>query len=142
MSVSLLSSLPLALLSAAALATPLAAAPDLAAYRWKARLLVVIAPDPGDPRLGEQRRIAEADHQGFAERDLTVLEAVGADAVALRRRFGVPPEAFRAILVGKDGAAKLVSDRPLGPDRLFREIDAMPMRQDEMRRNEPKGRRS
>ena len=55
-------------------------------------------------------------------------------ARALRQAFDVGPDGFRAGLVGKDGGAKLSADAPLGPDRLFPVIDAMPMRQDETSR--------
>ena len=65
-----------------------------------------------------------------------VLEALGdgAEAAALRRRLDLPATRFRAVLVGKDGGAKLASDAPIPPQKLFATIDAMPMRRDEMRR--------
>jgi hypothetical protein len=37
-------------------------------------------------------------------------------------------------LVGKDGHTAVSSDKPLSADDLFARLDAMPMRQDEMRR--------
>ena len=112
-----------------------AQADPLAAHRWKDRLVVVIAPNGDDARLAEQRAILAAARDGVKERDIVVLEAVGdgADAAALRGKFGDGEAAFRAILVGKDGGAKLASERPLSAERLFRETDAMPMRQQEMR---------
>lgn len=42
------------------------------------------------------------------------------------------------ILIGKDGGAKLRSEKPLSMAKLQETIDAMPMRQDEM--NGKKGR--
>jgi len=36
--------------------------------------------------------------------------------------------------VGKDGHTAISSDTPLSADYLFARVDAMPMRQDEMRR--------
>ena len=65
-----------------------------------------------------------------------VLEAVGdgPEAAALRHRLGLPAKTFRVVLVGKDGGAKLASDAPIPPSRLFGTIDAMPMRRQEMRR--------
>lgn len=115
-----------------------AAASDdpLAAYRWKARLLVLAAPDPADPRLAAQRGILEAAKAGAGERDLVTVEAIGAagQAPQMRRRLSLPADAFRAVLVGKDGEAKIVSVEPITADRLFGTIDAMPMRRDEMRK--------
>jgi hypothetical protein len=55
-----------------------------------------------------------------------------ADAKVLRRRFRVPDDAFRVILLGLDGGAKLTSDEPLTTETLFSTIDAMPMRQREL----------
>lgn len=122
---------------AAAGPSPGTAAPDdpLAAYRWRSRVLVLSAPTAADDRLGTQRSLLNAVTGGRSERDLVTLEAVGADvaAQALRHRLGLPADRFTAVLVGKDGGAKLVSDTPISSARLFRVIDAMPMRQDERR---------
>ena len=106
----------------------------LAAYRWKARLLVLFAPSAADPRLGAQRALVAEARAGLTERDLVVLEALGVEGAALRRRFGLPADAFRAVLVGKDGEAKIVAAEPIPSRSLFSTIDAMPMRRDEMRR--------
>lgn len=108
----------------------------LAGYRWKSRVLVLAAGDAGDPRLAAQRQALASARTGASERDLVTVEAVGqgADAVALRRHLGLPGDAFRAVLVGKDGGAKLTAEEPIPPQRLFSTIDAMPMRQDEAKR--------
>jgi hypothetical protein len=127
-------------LLALALPVPVAAAADpLAPHRWTSRLLVVIAPGRDDAAYREQVRLFERAQAGSRERDLVVVEGIGdsADARALRRRFGVPDEAFRAILVGKDGGAKLSAAQPISSEQLFDTIDAMPMRRSEMQ-----GRRS
>lgn len=120
-----------------AAAVPVAATVDgIDRHRWTARLLVVVAPDESDAALAEQRGAFAASERGSLERDLVLVEAVGssAEAQAIRRRFSVPAGSFRAILVGKDGEAKLASDAPIAPERLFAAIDGMPMRRDEMRR--------
>lgn len=106
-------------------------------YRWRSRLLVVIAPDPADPRLDAQGRVFAAARAGTRERDLVLVNAAGDQpgAADLRRRFGVQRDAFRSILVGKDGGAKLSSANPIPAQALFDEIDHMPMRRDEMRRS-------
>ncbi|WP_342148842.1 DUF4174 domain-containing protein [Methylorubrum sp. SB2] len=105
-------------------------------YVWQARVLVVSAPDAGDARLAAQRQALASARTGVSERDLVTVEAVGGDAeaMAIRKRLGLPADAFRAVLVGKDGGAKLTSAEPIPPQRLFSTIDAMPMRKDEMRR--------
>lgn len=119
------------------LATSAQAADDpLAGHRWTARVLVLAAPAVADARLTAQREALAAVRRGTAERDLVVIEAVGSgrEATALRRRLGIADGAFRAVLVGKDGGEKLSSAEPIPPQTLFATIDAMPMRQDEMKR--------
>ncbi|MFC6388654.1 DUF4174 domain-containing protein [Methylorubrum zatmanii] len=121
----------------AALGGSAAAAEDpLAGYRWTSRVLVLAAGDAGDPKLAAQREALASARAGAAERDLVTLEAVGPGerAGALRRHLGLSGEGFRAVLVGKDGGAKLTSDEPIPPQRLFATIDAMPMRREEAKR--------
>lgn len=115
-------------------------------YRWKKRPLVVFAPDAASPALARQRATIAASRAGMAEREMVVVSIVAdrvsselgggprSSAAALRARFGVPRGAFRAILAGKDGGAKITSGQPITASTLFRTIDAMPMRRQEMRR--------
>jgi len=105
-------------------------------YVGTARVLVLAAPDGRDARLVAQRQALASARAGSAERDLVTVEAVGqtAEAVAIRKTLGLPADAFRAVLVGKDGGAKLTASEPIPPQRLFSTIDAMPMRRNEMRR--------
>lgn len=118
----------------------------MSGYKWKKRPLVVFAGSAGDASLEKQRAIVAASRGGFAERDMVVVYVVGSDvtsdlgagpgmsAATLRSRYGVGAGAFRAVLVGKDGGAKISSASPLSAGTLFGTIDAMPMRQQEMRR--------
>ena len=114
----------------------MAAGNPLVVHRWKARVVVMSAPGPGDPHLMRQRALLAAVPDGMRDRDLVVLEAVGgtAEARSLRARLGLPDTAFRVVLVGKDGGTKLNSATPLPAETLFSTIDAMPMRRDEMGR--------
>lgn len=107
----------------------------LAVYHWKARVLLVVAPGSADPKLLRQRAIFHAMKAGAGERDLALVEAIGdsRQAAALRARFGLDL-GFNAVLVGKDGGDKLASSEPLGAEQLFPLIDAMPMRQEELKR--------
>ncbi|MCJ2086815.1 DUF4174 domain-containing protein [Methylobacterium sp. E-005] len=121
-------------LGLAALTATASAAP-LDAYRDRVRVLVLSAPDAADAQLKAQRAALGPVRDGVAERDLVVLEAVGsgAEAQALRAALGLPADSFRAVLVGKDGGAKLTAAAPIPPQRLFATIDAMPMRRSETR---------
>lgn len=118
----------------------------MSGYKWKYRPLVVFAESGTNAALAEQRRLVATRRAGLAERDVVVIWVVGdsisaefgpgprQSAAALRSRYGAANNVFRAVLVGKDGGAKLSSSMPLGAAGLFATIDAMPMRRDEMRR--------
>ena len=108
----------------------------LSRYRWTARVLVVLAADPESPDLAEQKRQVESLKDGAAERELVVVQppAGSADAKVLEMQLGLGTEPFQAVLVGKDGGAKLHAAKPISALELMAIIDAMPMRQDEMRR--------
>lgn len=115
-------------------------------YRWKNRPLLVFAPAVGGAEFTRQLAIVQANTAGFRSRDMVVVvikgdrvsmalgRGQGLGAEALRRRYSVSKNAFRAILIGKDGGAKISSSAPLSASRLFGTIDAMPMRRDEIRR--------
>ena len=112
------------------------------ARRW---LVIVFAPHAGAQHLAAQRAFLSASRDALAERDaataFVVGDEVGADkdadpgvgAAALRARFGVPRNAFRVILIGKDGAAKVRSSKPLQARTLLATIDSRPLRQQEKR---------
>ena len=116
----------------------------MARYHLKNRPLVVFAPSGSDARLGTQQGIITRHRSGLRERDMVVITVAGdhvssqlgpepgARAAALRAHFGVRPGEFRTMLIGKDGELKISSRSPLDADHLFRTIDAMPMRRNEM----------
>lgn len=107
----------------------------LASLRWKERVLVVVGPtDRADAMT--QNRIFKDAAAGMSERDVTLVDASGADpgSVAIRKSLSVGNKQFAVFLVGKDGNVALSSDKPLTADYLFQRIDAMPMRQDEIHR--------
>ena len=117
-------------------------------HRWTHRLLFIVTPSRDDASYRQQMtRFADAD-AGFRERDLLLIEVVEegpsrlghqpltADAEArLRSRFEMMPSAFRVVLVGKDGTEKRRDASPVAARAIFATIDAMPMRQREMREN-------
>jgi len=100
----------------------------------RSRVLVIFASERDDSRIAEQKRIISRMGSGANERDIAVREIVGAaaEAEAMRRKLGAPESGFQAVLVGKDGGAKLQSPQPLTADKLEATIDAMPMRRREM----------
>ncbi len=120
-----------------AVTVPVAAAADpLAVYRWKSRVVLVVAPSKGHPLVDAQRTQLSGATKGTRERDLVLVVAAGKSpsAKAMRAKFDLGDDDARAMLIGKDGEAKLISRQAISTDKLFSEIDAMPMRCDEMRR--------
>ena len=104
-------------------------------FHWKNRVLVVSAP-AGDPAADEQRRIYQAATKGMSERQIVLAEALddGERSRQIRSKVSTDGRGFQVFLLGKDGHTALSSDKPLSADYLFARVDAMPMRQDEMRR--------
>lgn len=123
-----------------------AADAGMSRYQWKNRPLIVFAPSGSDERFGRQQAAVQTNRAGLMARDMVVIAVVGehvssqlgpepgARAAALRARYGIGRDEFRTLLIGKDGGVKISSARPVGADQLFRTIDAMPMRRDELRR--------
>ena len=91
--------------------------PDLAAHRWKHRVLIVDTPSPEATEYRRQRSAWETDAAGLKERDLIVITQAA--------------PTFRVRLVGKDGGVKLDQATPVELPVLFALIDAMPMRRAE-----------
>ena len=128
----------------------------LDAHRWEHRLLFVFASSASDARLARQREALREHATGFRDRDLLLITLMGdgengtlqsgpgeetrpLTTAAVRRlydRFSVGPEEFRVVLVGKDGTEKRRDPEPVTARSLFDTIDAMPMRQREMRQND------
>jgi len=104
-------------------------------FHWKSRILVVIA-RAGDPAAEAQRRIYESSAQGMSERAVILAEALDGSerSKQIRSQLSADGRRFQVFLVGKDGHTAISSDTPLSADYLFARVDAMPMRQDEMRR--------
>jgi hypothetical protein len=88
------------------------------------RRLVISAPGPEHPAYREQAAVLLPAWRGLIERDFII-----------ETRFG--PAAFSVVLIGKDGGEKLRQTTPLTPADLFALVDAMPMRQAEMRERPP-----
>jgi hypothetical protein len=118
----------------------------LSDYQWQHRILVVFAPSTDSSHYRKQMQAWQADAAGTDDRDLKLVQILdtgesqvdgrslsAASAERLRQQFGIPPEEFAVVLVGKDGTEKQRSQTPINLGALFRTIDAMPMRQQEMR---------
>ena len=120
---------------------------SLSTQKWKNRVLLVFAPSSRSEAYQQQMQLFAQHKPGFSDRDLVLVRvltegtssAVGqpideASATRLRDRFGVGKGDFRVILVGKDGGTKRRDSNPVQASAIFNEIDAMPMRRQEMRK--------
>ena len=126
-------------LAAGLFATVAAAhAPDLDALRWNSRVLLLFAPNANNTQLAQQKQMLDSRSAGLKERDLKVFEITGnSDAdEQLRNRFHVKADSFAVVLIGKDGSKKLKHSEPADPNDIFKLIDSMPMRKDEIRQRQ------
>lgn len=118
----------------------------LSDHQWQHRILLVFASSTDSSEYRQQMNAWQADVKGTDDRDLKLVQILGtresqvdgrslssASTERLRQQFGITPEEFAVILVGKDGTEKQRSQTPIDLAMLFRTIDAMPMRQQEMR---------
>lgn len=122
---------------------------NLRDQQWQHRVLLVFAPSEQSPVYQQQRHAwqSRTDRtEAMEERDLKLVEVLAtadsrvdgqlispASADRLRDQFRIAPEAFAVILIGKDGTEKQRFSQPVDLSRIFSTIDAMPMRQQEMR---------
>ncbi len=119
---------------------------NLTQYRWQHRVVLVFAPSERSPAYQQQLQAWQANSAGIQDRDLKLVKVLGtgesqadgqpispAAAARLRQQFDIALEEFAVILVGKDGTEKQRQQAPIDLTELFSTIDAMPMRQQEMR---------
>jgi Domain of unknown function (DUF4174) len=108
------------------------------ANQWQKRLLLLCAPGPDDARLTRQRQLLAGVQPDLAARDMLVREVILSQLSApdhryLREQLGVKSTGFVLLLIGKDGGVKRRETAPVPAAQLFATVDAMPMRQQEMR---------
>ena len=115
-------------------------------YRWKNRIVLLFG---STANATAQKQLAELkkDPAGMTDRDLLIFHVdkketrlinqsshPALSAKKLRSRYNSGKNEFRYILIGKDGGVKLNKTEFVANTRLFTVIDAMPMRQREMRK--------
>jgi hypothetical protein len=129
------------LVAAASLAA--ATPPTLAQYTDHSRVVVMFAPTADDARFAAQSAQLAALSKQPTFQSLIVAGVAGETVVglsdtaaALRRRFAVTPNAFAVLLIGKDGHVALRRNTVTPAQTLATTIDAMPMRQEELKRGE------
>ena len=115
----------------------------LKAHQWKQRIILVYAADSTHGHWLKQREILKSTAASLQARDLTVMEVVAgrlqgqpltpADQLYLKQQFGLGNQPFAVVLIEKDGGEKHRTQLPYSSTELLARIDALPMRQQEMR---------
>ena len=124
---------------------------DLTQHQWRHRLLFLIAPQADDPGLVAQQREIALQRDALLDRDIRLFQLfpdrgfveenpLSAEAaLGLRKRLGVTTADRLVILIGKDGGIKRRSALNTDLREILLQIDAMPMRSDEMRAKQKVG---
>lgn len=115
-------------------------------YLWEKRVMVVFSPSDDDPQYKEQLQLYAQMQNTLAERDFVVWFLVANRLVVVDGEakphlftrpfyeyFKVDESRFGVIILGKDGEEKLRGHTPVDANELAGLVDAMPMRQQEMR---------
>ena len=121
---------------------------DLSDYRWQNRLLLIFTPSAENEHYQKQLTELKNKQEGLKDRDMKIFHLVsnGRSFVddrtintnnvrQLYRKYDIEEEGFVVILIGKDGTEKLRKQKVLSTEKLFGVIDAMPMRQREMKKD-------
>lgn len=124
---------------------------DLSQHEGRHRLLFLIAPRTDDPDLAAQQHNIEQRRDALLDRDIRLFQllpnrgffdeaALSAETVrALRRQLDVTAADRLVILIGKDGGIKRRAELDTDLREILLQIDAMPMRRDEMRAKKEAG---
>jgi hypothetical protein len=138
----------IALLCGAASQAP---AHDLSQHEWRHRLLFLIAPQSEDAGLKMQQREIALRRDAMLDRDVLVFQLLpdqgllgetplpGESVRALREQLGVAAEDRLMILIGKDGGVKRRTALDTDLRDVLLQIDAMPMRRNEVRAKKEAG---
>jgi len=119
---------------------------DIEHFRWKKRLLLVFAAENAQSHYQSLANEISSRQADVNDRDLVVFEIIESGtsrmngspiepqkAASIREQFEITPNSFTVILVGKDGGIKMKRNDQVRLEEIFRLIDSMPMRQEEMR---------
>lgn len=126
-------------------------AQDIRAHRWENRILILKTTDTETNKFVNQLKEFSNQEVGLAERKLIMYKIVGEQYELVKfdnsdskptgqitedfkMKYIQNNEDFNIILIGLDGGIKLQQQDVLSIETLLNTIDAMPMRQSEMKR--------
>ena len=95
------------------------------------RQILIFGNDEHLSLVQQQISLFNKEVEGIKERDIKIT-IVSKDDL-LNKKYHIKTRLFTVILLGKDGTEKFRTDKLLLPKKLFAIIDAMPMRQAEMK---------
>ena len=115
-------------------------------FQWHNRLLFLVAPDFSAPAVAQARAKLERRFEDVVDRDLLVIQLfldgqslVGdrpitvSEAAQLRLELGIDSDEQLLVLIGMDGGVKRRAPLSTDVQEIFTQIDAMPMRRNEIR---------
>lgn len=119
---------------------------DLSKYRWKNRVIISFISESGYSEAHQLSKNRDLALNGWNDRDLVLIELGPNNIVMinglshnnmntenLKNYFSADKYDYLAILVGKDGNEKLRSQKAITNEAIFKLIDTMPMRKQEMK---------
>lgn len=104
------------------------------AFTWVARPLVVFADSPYDPRFVEQMTLLAERPEDLSSRDVVVVVDTDPSARSSWRQ-SLRPRGFMLAILSKDGAVAARKPAPRTLREITRQIDKMPLRQQEIDRS-------
>lgn len=103
------------------------------AQQKSTRDIYIFSAEPGNASFIAQKSIL-INAAGLKERDIRVHEIVGLKAnESIFKKYKASAQNFTFILFGKDSGEKLRASEPVSLEKLYKTIDAMPMRKNEMK---------
>ena len=103
---------------------------ELNQYLWKNRIILTFADDEDHPDLIKLKAEMKENNCEILNRDLLHLHLSNDGKTG--NHITTNDQSFRILLIGKDGGIKYESNQYVSLIQLFKLIDSMPMRQDEM----------
>lgn len=121
---------------------------DLSSHQWEDRLVLILTNDPSNADYMKQLEELKRDRKALEERKLVVYQItptrhkVGLDdseswqnGSDLYKKYKTTDTNLEIKLIGLDGGIKLDQKEFLSGEKLFSEIDQMPMRRREIKKN-------
>ena len=106
------------------------------------RVVLIYGRDDSQHYILDQQDQFARSHSGMEERDFDVIVLVASTLMEPDRQFLMaapyklnPASDFHGWLIGKDGSVKDQFTKPISAQDLFKEVDSMPMRKQEMKHN-------